>query len=322
MSEKATESVSVGLRPTSLFVSGSFPRRRGLIVLLSLIGGVLIAYAWSAKFVDHEIGFRTADTLLGHNPETTPIAGVAAGVVFAFVTGLAGTFTACNIAVFGAVGPLVGRSGSRRSRLLHTVRPLGWMAVGMIPVSAVYGAIVGLAGTGMPQFSTSGGVAGGISPRIVQAMITFGVIGVIMTVLGLAALGVVSDPLASVSRRFRNAPLILTGALAGAFLIGRPYPLFRSLFRHAAVTHDPLYGAVAFSLQSIGNVLVMAVLFLVLSYGVGGRLQRWLAAKPGRAATLTGSAFLVAGVFTFVYWTLRILGRFDYIWFPTAPWNG
>ncbi|MGW0185597.1 hypothetical protein ACWDV7_07605 [Streptomyces sp. NPDC003362] len=321
MSETAAATAPTEPLRTSLFVPGSFPRRRGLIVLLSLIGGLLAAYAWSAEFVDHEIGFRTADTLLGHNPETTPISGVAAGVVFAFVTGLAGSFTACNIAVFGAVGPLVRRKESRRQRFLHTVEPLGWMAVGMIPVSALYGVIVGLAGTHMPQFSTVRPAGGGMTPRIAQAMITFGFIGLVMIVLGLAALGVIRDPLAAASRRFRNAPLVLMGVLVGAFLIGRPYPLFRSLFRHAATTQDPLYGAVAFTLQSLGNVLVMAVLFIALSYGLGGRLQRWLTARPGRAATLTASAFLVTGFFTLIYWTVRILGRLDYIWFPTAPWN-
>ncbi|MFF4214486.1 hypothetical protein ACFYZE_35150 [Streptomyces sp. NPDC001796] len=306
---------------TSLFVPDSFPRRRGLIVLLSLIGGLFLAYAWSAKLVDDEIGFNTADTLLGHDAGATPIGGIAAGVVFAFVTGLAGSFTACNIAVFGAVGPLIGQSQSRGTRFLHTVKPLGWMAVGMIPVSAVYGMTVGVVGTHMPQFSNTVNPAGGVTPKIAQAMITFGLIGLVMIVLGLAAIGLVKDPLAAVSRRFRNAPLILMGALVGAFLIGRPYPLFRNLFRHAATTHNPLYGAVAFSLQSIGNILVMSLLFIALSYGVGERIQRWLTAKPGRGATLTASAFLVTGVFTLVYWTVRILGRLDYIWFPTAPWN-
>lgn len=183
----------------------------------------------------------------------------------------------------------------------------------MVPVSAAYGVIVGLVGTHMPQFSDTTKPVGGISPRITQAMITFGSIGGVVIVLGLAAAGVVKDPLAAISWRFPNAPLVLMGALVGAFLIGRPYPLFHSLFRRTATTRDPLYGAVAFSLQSIPNALVMSLLFIVLSYGLGGRLQRWLIARPGRAATLTASAFLVTGVFTFVYWTLRILGRLDYI---------
>ncbi|MFG2049448.1 hypothetical protein ACGFIW_18695 [Micromonospora sp. NPDC048935] len=306
-------------RATSLFVNGWFPRNRWLIVLLSAIGGFLLAYAWSSELVDHTIGFNVANGLLGHDADKTPIGSIASGVVFAFVTGLAGSFTACNIAAFGAVGPMLGQDLSRRDRFVQTVKPLGWLAVGMIPVSAAYGAIVGLWGTGLPQYSTA--PTSGISPRIGQAMLTFGLIGAVMLVLGLASLGIVRDPLAAISRRFPAAPLVLMGALIGAFLIGRPYPLFRDMFRHAASTHNPGYGAFAFVLQSIGNILVMAVLFIALSYLAGRPIARWLAASPTRATILTAVAFLVAAFFMIIYWDVRLLGRLDYIWFPTAPWN-
>ncbi|WLQ45095.1 hypothetical protein P8A22_37580 [Streptomyces laculatispora] len=305
---------------TSLFVNGLFPRRRVLVLLLSLLGGLLIAYSWSSKLADDEIGFRTASQLLGHDAKDTPLSGIAAGVLFAFVSGLAGSFTACNVAVFGAVGPLVGQiSLTRRQRLAHALRPLGWMAAGMLPVSAAYGVLVGLVGTHMPQFSMA--PTHGISPRIAQAMIVYGVLGLFMLVLGLAAAGLIPDPLAALSRRRPNAPLVLIGVMVGAFLIGRPYPLFRNLFRQAAEEQNPLYGAVAFSIQSIGNFLVMAVLFLLLSYSFSRPVQRWLATKPGRVATLTASAFLVAGAFTVIYWDVRLLGTLGYMWFPKAPWN-
>ncbi|GAA1997045.1 hypothetical protein [Catenulispora subtropica] len=305
--------------PTSLFVNGWFPRRRALIFLIGAAGGFLLSYLWSAKLADQDIGFTSADAMLGHTASTTPIGGVVSGIVFAFVTGLAGSFTACNVAVFGAVGPLVGRAESRRTRLLHTLRPVGWLTAGMIPVSAAYGALVGVAGTRMPQYSTKAGH--GITPRTAQSMIAFGLVGGVMIVMGLAALGIVSDPLAKVSRRYPNAPLILMGALVGGFLIGRPYPLFRKMFQHAADSHNALYGAMAFTLQSVGNIVVMAVLFLLLSYGLGGRLQRRLAVNPTRTSILTGAAFLVAGFFTVFYWDVKVLHRLNYIWFPTAPWN-
>ncbi|MFD4656630.1 hypothetical protein ACFWP2_13485 [Kitasatospora sp. NPDC058444] len=304
---------------TSLFVTGDFPRRRWLTLLLSTAGGLLLAYAWNAKLVDDEIGFTSADALLGHDAHGTPIAGVLSGVLFAFVSGLAGSFTACNIAAFGAIGPLVGQAPSLRGRLLHVARPLGWIFAGMAPVSAAYGALVGLVGTHMPQFSTA--ASKGLTPRSIQSMTTFGLIGLVMIVLGLAAVGLVRDPLAGLSRRFPNAPLVLVGALIGGFLVGRPYPLFRDLFRHAAGTHNPFYGAGAFLLQSIGNIVVMALLFVLLTYAVGGRLQRRLAAVPARISVLTAAAFLVAGVFTVVYWDLRILGKLGYIWFPASPWT-
>lgn len=321
MTETTTAPAPTALpNATSIFVNGLFPRRRVLVLLLSLLGGLLIAYAWSSKLADDEIGFNTANRLLGHDAKSTPLTSIAAGVLFAFVSGLAGSFTACNVAVFGAVGPLVGQiSLTRRQRLTHALRPLGWMTVGMLPVSAAYGVLVGLVGTHMPQFSLA--AVSGISPRIAQAMIVFGVIGLFMLVIGLAAVGLIPDPLAALARRRPNAPLVLMGAMVGGFLIGRPYPLFRNLFRHAAEEHNPLYGAVAFSLQSIGNILVMAVLFLLLSYVLGRPVQRWLATKPGRVATVTASAFLVAGAFTVIYWDVRLLGTLHYIWFPKALWN-
>jgi hypothetical protein len=86
---------------------------------------------------------------------------------------------------------------------------------------------------------------------------------------------------------------------SGSKRSGRPYPLFRDLFRHAATTHNPFYGAAAFVLQSVGNIVVMSLLFL----------------------TVTASAFVIAGVFTLVYWELKVLGRVGYLWFPIAPWN-
>ncbi|MBE1487534.1 hypothetical protein [Plantactinospora soyae] len=304
-----------------MLVNGHFPRRRWLVLALSVLGGYLLTVVWSAEFVDSTIGDSVADTLLGHDARETPIAGIGAGVAFAFVSGLAGTFTACNIAVFGAMAPMLG-TGGRWSRLWQMFKPLGWLSVGMISVSATYGAIVGLVGTAMPQFSTAANTPGGLSPRSVQSLVVFGLIGLAMTYLGLAALGIVSDPFARVSRRFPNAPMVVLGALIGGFLIGRPFALFRQMFRDAAESGNPLYGALAFTLQSLGNIMVMGVFFAVVALVGGSRLRRWLSARPSRVATITAVALLVAGVFTFLYWDVRLLARREIIpWYPTAPWS-
>ncbi|MBM7774513.1 hypothetical protein JOD54_004717 [Actinokineospora baliensis] len=295
------------------------PRRRGLVIALSALAGFLLTVVWSAEFVDATIGDSVANTLLGHDAKQTPIAGIAAGIAFAFASGVAGTFTACNIAALGAVAPLLGTPGNRWSRLGHALRPLGWMAVGMTAVSAAYGALVGIVGTAMPQFATATGP--GLAPRAIQSMVVFGVIGLAMVYLGLAALAVVPDPFARISSRFPHARMVFLGALIGGFLIGRPFALFRQMFRHAAESHDPLYGAAAFTLQSLGNTVVMAVLFLLLALAGGGRVGRWLAADPRRAAVLTAAALIAAGVFTVLYWDVRLLARRDILpWYPTAPW--
>lgn len=314
--------VAAGSKGTSTFVNGNFPRRRGLIVLIGIVGGFLLTVVWSAEFVDSTIGDNVANTMLGHDAKETPITGMLAGIAFAFASGVAGTFTACNIAAFGAVAPMLGTGEGRWARLKQTLAPLGWLSVGMISVSAVYGAIVGLVGTNMPQFSTAQSTPGSLSGRSIQSMITFGLIGLAMLYLGLAALGLVPDPFKRISRRVPNAPMIFMGVLIGGFLIGRPFGLFRQLFRDAADSGNPFYGAGAFVLQSVGNIIVMAVLFLILSYATGGRLRRWLAAKPSRITVITAVALLVAGAFTFLYWDVRLLARREIIpWYPVAPWS-
>lgn len=295
-------------------------RRPWLVFLLSAVGGFLLTVVWSAEFVDQTIGNNVADTLLGREASETPIAGILSGVAFAFATGMGGTFTACNIAALGAVAPLVGTRPSLRTRLLGTLKPLGWLTVGVLAVSGVYGFVVGLVGTDMPQFSTAPS-GDGLSSRNIQSMVTFGLIGLIFVYLGLAALGIVRDPLERVSQRFPHAHMLVMGALVGSFLIGRPYGLFRQLFRDAAESHNPIYGSVAFMLQSLGNIVIIALLFVILAVFAGGRVHRWLTARPGRLPIIAGAAFIVAGVFTFLYWDVRILERRDIIWYPTAPWS-
>lgn len=297
------------------FGAGPYPARRAAIAVAAIVAGFVLTAIWSAPFVDSVIGDSVANGLLGHDAKATPISGVLAGTLFAFVSGLAGSFTACNIAAFGAVAPLVGdQTGTKRNAL----KPLGWIAAGMLTVSVGYGVIVALVGTRMPQFDTA--KTTGLSPRSIQSMVAFGVVGLVFLLMGLIALGILRNPFEGFTRRHPAAPLVLMGALIGGFLIGRPYPLFRIMFRSAAEQHNVLYGAAAFALQSLGNIVVMAVLFLILTYATGGRVQRWLAAKPARIATVTGAALLVGGTFTLLYWDVRVLGRLGIIWFPMVNW--
>ncbi|MFI8326341.1 hypothetical protein [Streptomyces sp. NPDC085529] len=295
------------------------PRRRALVIAVSALFGFALTVVWSAEFVDKTIGDTVADTLLGHTAKGSAIPGALAGIFFALVTGIAGTFTACNIAVFSALAPLTGgQSLSRRGRMAAALRPLGHLAAGAVAVSAVYGMVAAMSGTGMPQFDQ--GQGGVLSGRLIQAMVVYGLIGLVMTYLGLAALGVVRDPLAKLSEKYPSAPMLFMGGLIGAFLIGRPFPLFRQLFRDTALSHNVLYGSVAFSLQTLGNILVMAVLFLLVSGFFGDRLHRWLTKRPSRSAALMAAGFIAAGVFLVLYWDLRILARRDLIWYPMAPW--
>ncbi|WP_169950749.1 hypothetical protein [Microbispora sp. H11081] len=303
----------------SLSHSDDTPRRRGLIIVLSVLAGALIAVVWSFHFVDSVIGDNVANTLLGYDAKGTAIGGLAAGTVFAFVSGLAGTFTACNIAVFGAMAPMADSPDAESNPLRAALRPLGKLALGMVVVSAVYGAVGALLGDRLPQLSTAQ-TASGLPVRLIQASVVFGLIGLAFVYLGLAALRLVPDPFARLSGRFPNVRLVVIGGLIGGFLIGRPFPLFHKLFEYAAATHNPFYGAAVFVLQSLGNITIMAVLFVVLLYATRGGFTRWLTASPARIATITAVTFLVVGAFTFLYWDVRLPAMFGYGWFPTVSW--
>jgi hypothetical protein len=291
-------------------------QRTGLTVVVSVAAGVLLAILWSFEFVDSVIGDNVANTLLGHDAKATPIAGNGAGLLFAFVSGFAGTFTACNIAMAASIGPMSQASaGQRVDALRALLRPLGAFAAGMVSVSAVYGFVGVLLGERLPQLSTD--TIGTMPVRLLQSSIVFGIVGLAFVYLGLAALGVVRDVFAGRP----TARVVVLGALVGAFLIGRPYPMFVKLFDWAAETGNPLYGAATFAFQSIGNIVLVSLVFAVLVLGTRGRFLRWLSSNPRRTAVITGALLLGLGVFTVVYWDVRVPSIFGFGWFPTMPYN-
>lgn len=291
--------------------------RRWLVVGSSVAVGLAIAVLWSAQLVDDDIGVNTASGLLGQNATNAAVTGTVAGLIFAFVTGLAGTFTACNVAVFSAIAPMVRSRPSLAGRVGQAARPLGWLSLGAVVVAGLYGAIGALLGTRIPQLSTAT-IGDGVPVRILQSITVFGVIGLVMLYLGLAALEIAPDPLRRLSARWTPAREVFMGVLIGGFLVGRPWPLFHKMFAYAASTHDAAFGAAVFVLIVLGNMLLMGLLFLVLSLT---GFARWLRATPSRIMTVTAVALLIGGTFTFVYWGVRAPAHLGFGWFPTMPWH-
>lgn len=283
--------------------------RRAVVVGLSVLAGLAVAVLWSARLVDDDIGVNVANGVLGQDAATATVTGTVAGLLFAITTGVAGTFTACNVAVFSAVAPMAGTG--------RTLRPLGWLTLSAVVVAGGYGAIGAVVGDRLPQLSDAT-FGDGHPVRVLQSIAVFGVIGLVLVYLGLAAIGVVPDPLARASRRWAPTRNVVMGVLIGAFLIGRPWPLFRTMFQHAADTHDPAFGAAVFVLIALGNMVLMGLLFLLLS---ATRFPRWLREKPARAATVTAVALLVGGTFTFAYWDIRVPAGLGFGWFPMMPWH-
>ncbi|WP_067499272.1 hypothetical protein [Actinoplanes sp. TFC3] len=293
--------------------------RTGWIVLGSVVAGLAMALLWSFELVDSVIGDNVANTVLGHDAKHDAITGTAAGLLFAFVSGFAGTFTACNIAMAATVGPMTRLQAhemhGQRATWRVLLRPMRLLVAGMVAVSACYGFAGVLLGARLPQLSTDR--IGDFPVRLMQSSVVFGIIGLALVYLGLASLGVLPDV-------FRNRPaarVITLGALIGGFLIGRPYPLFNKLFHWAVEAGNPFYGALAFVLQSLGNVLLVSCLFALLLLLTRGRFTGWLARSPRATAIVTGGLLLALGVFTVVYWDLRVPSTFSGGWFPVLPYN-
>jgi hypothetical protein len=294
---------------------------RWWLILLSALGGLILAVVWSPRLVDSVIGGAVADPVVGGDARTVTITGTAMALLFAFITGVAGSFTACNIAVFGALAPMSAQSQSLGTRLSLLLRPIGWLALGAVAVAGLYGAIGVYIGESIPQLSNATIGESQLRVRSIQSGVVFTLIGAIMVWHGLAALKLVRSPLSRLFERRPAAELMFMGGLVGAFLVGRPFGMFRHLYEYAAGTDNPLLGFATFALQAIGNIVVVSLLFLAIALGTRGRFQRWLTAKPGRLARFTAASFVVAGTFFIAYWGVKLGYRADLWWWPTMPYN-
>lgn len=223
------------------WITGSWERRRHRRER-GARRGLLLARRTRSRSAETRRPYRgMAGAVLGHEPETSPLASVATGTALAFTSGLAGTFTACNIAVFGTVAPMLGTVGTVE------VLPLDQWAVGgdaddqqeravedHVSLAADPGTVpvvtqAPAAQVPAPERDADGGartpicavrpaldVIGGQSGRDVacpgqppvrwEEAQSCGVIGLSMFWLGLSALGYAPDPFAKSARRFPHAP--------------------------------------------------------------------------------------------------------------------
>jgi hypothetical protein len=193
--QKGMKMVSTDARSgTPAGVRAATSVHKGRAIGLSVLIGAAVAVLWSVQLVDSEIGGTVAEGLLGEKAQQVDLAATTTGLLFAFVTGVAGTFTACNVAVFSAIAPMVDDRVSTRRRLRRPLGIVGWLSLGAVLVSGAYGAIGVLLGSRLPQLSTHT-VGRNVPVRLVQSIAVFTVVGLIMVYLGLAAIRVVPDPL-------------------------------------------------------------------------------------------------------------------------------
>lgn len=307
-------------------------RRRNLVLVgWCALAGAVLAVIWSPAFVDRVIAGAIANPIVGGEAEDVVIEGSTAALVFAFVTGVGGMFTACNVAVFGALAPLSARPGGAaspgtapvRARLAAVLRPLGWLTLGAVAVAGLYGAVGVYLGESLPQLSEAriGDPEDGLSVRIIQSTVVFTLLGAVMIWYALAAARLVKNPLAGVFAKHRWAEPVFLGAMVGAFLIGRPFGMFRNMYSYAAATDNPFLGFATFALQSLGNLAGVAVLLVLVTLLSRGRFQDWLLSKQGRAARFTAGAFVLFGTFFVFYWGIKTGSRAGVLWWPEMPYN-
>jgi hypothetical protein len=282
----------------------------------SIAIGLGLAIVWSPSFVDQTLGEKGATTILGYSVTATPISGVLMAIGFSFVSGLTGTFTACNVAGLSAIAPL---SAGRQASLASALRSLGWLALGASVVAGLYGAIGALLGPSIPQLSHT--LIGRLPIRLIQSMVVFGILGLVLLVMGVTALPVIRVRPIQPGGRYTPVRLVLIGGLIGAFLIGRPFALFVKIFQYAAATHNPALGALVFMLQSLGNIALLALVFTAIAVAGRGQLLQWLAERPDRLARFNAVAMLAAGTFLIAYWCVRLPAVFGFGWWPRVPWS-
>ncbi|SRR5712691_3920721 len=306
----APSSVEYGLtQPTQEAVSGTYALTRRIAWAASSIGlGVLIAGFWNYKLVD---GFGrevvTANTIGNSHQLATSFAsnGVGFGLVFAAIAGLAATFTACNCVVFAMLPGLAcstDRAASRRSALRLLLR----FAIGVVLVGAIYGVYVGTLGAaGASKFNA-------IPSRLLQAEVVFTVLGVVLVIWGAIEFGFLNFIVRRIPdglKQFIATPATrasIMGVMVGLFAVGRPYPIFRDLLVYAASSHNPLYGAAVMSIQGIGQIALMVVLFLILVWAFGSRLTQWVASRPAQPALVTAIALVAGGSYFIFYWGIAL----------------
>ncbi|HEU4324161.1 MAG TPA: hypothetical protein VFS21_13505 [Roseiflexaceae bacterium] len=315
---QALPPLSAAVQTTSVRIE----RGRALLIAAgAALAGLLLAIVWSFEVADRVLGATIADTALGTSARDLDLSGasIGLGLLFAFAAGMGATFTACNAVVFSCVAPLAEASEQRAGALGRT---LGLMALGILAVTALYGMVGTLMGSSVPILSSATLPIGrGYPVRLAQSTVVFVAIGVVLLVWGAVVLGLVRNPLArALEGRPWLGPLGM-GLLLGLLTVGRPFPLFRQAFEHAANTNSPLFGAVSIALQGLGNIVVMVLLLLLLTYGTGGRFGRWLAANRSRAALITAASLIVGGAFLVAYWGVRVPSYYEIGWFPHMPYR-
>ncbi|MBD8891906.1 hypothetical protein [Roseibium litorale] len=276
------------------------PFTRTLIGLGALATGILLAYIWSYELVDKVVADHVARLVLHEGLATYQISSIGTGLLFAFVSGVAGTLTACNVCVLATAVPLTPQTGGPAPAVRSLLPFIGSLLI----VACGYGIVGVLLGANFPQLSSQ--TLGNMPMRLMQAGFVFVCLGLLLVGWGVAVLRNSGEQAGAWHLTSSNKVQIALGVVVAAFQIGRPFPPFRKMFEDAIARGDALYGAAAFGLQALGNVALVLLLVLLLSSWRNGAILTRIGEHPGTRATLISIGFLIGGAFMVSYWGVRV----------------
>lgn len=288
-----------------------------LFTAAAVLGAVLVAGFWNYHAVDGFGREVVAGSMIGDTGQLAGSYGSLGGgfgFLFGMVAGLAATFTACNCVVFAMI-PGLACSTDRAAVGGSALKALGAFVAAVLGVGAVYGMFVGFLGPeGVEAFNER-------AVRLAQAQAVFTTLGVGMLVWGAFELGyldTVKRRISPVVRAFFSLPVTkaaLLGLMVGSFAVGRPFPVFREFLTYAATAESPVYGAGVMMIQGLGQIAVMALLFLLMIYFFRGRISRWSSDYPERGKLTSGLALTAGGTYFVYYWGLAFafdIGRWGF----------
>lgn len=285
-------------------------KKRIFYTLASIALAVLIAGFWNYHLVD---GFGK-DIIAGNTiGNTSDLAGdygskgSGFGFIFAAITGLAATFTACNCVIFAMIPGLAcsveGRSTSKR----EAWQALGCFVAGVLVITGFYGFFIGFLGAeGME-------VLNGRAVRLAQAQAVFSLLGGIMLIWGFLEMGFMDwlkNRFSETTRAFfaqTTTKASLLGILVGCFAIGRPFPVFREFLVYAASAGSPLYGAGVMMIQGLGQIAVMALLFGLMIWLAGQKIGKAAREQPHKFQMVSSVALITGGMYFIYYWGLAFV---------------
>ena len=286
-------------------VTAAYPAgRRVAYLIAATLAGVVIAGFWNFRVVD---GFGAdivaANTIGEYRGKAGEFAmlGAAFGFLFAFVAGLAATFTACNCVAFAMIPGLVCAPDAKAGRAA-AFASLRIMLFFVVLISAIYGVFVGWLGPMGAEALNARQV------RFAQAGVVFSVLGAAMLLWGAIELGLLdrfTRRCTPATRAFFAQPTTkaaIMGIMIGAFAIGRPYPVFREFLLYAAQAQSPAYGAAVMALQGLGQVVVMVAAFVLLLALFGSKLAAWVTSRPAQPALVSAVALVAGGAYFVFYW--------------------